>query len=391
MVNHHDQTAAGSPLAMAMDLGRRQWRLAFTPGLGQRPRCRTLPATQWHRLGEELARAKARFGLGDETRVVSCYEAGPDGFWIHRYLASIGVENLVIDPASIEVNRRGRQAKTDRLDVERLLTLLLRYVGGERTALRVVRVPSEDDEQRRHLHRELISTTHERVRVLNRIDGLLATQGVHVPIQSDFLTRLPQVHQWNGAPLAPLLRGRLEREWAKVELLTLQLRRLRAERRDVLEHGTDRLATQARQLASLRGIGEHSAWVLAAEYFAWRQLRNRRQVGALTGVVPLPHQSGSLAFDRPISKAGNRFVRSLAVQLAWGWLRYQPSSALTQWYGQRFSQGGPRARKIGIVAVARRLLIDLWRYVETGAIPEGAVVLSWSEVSRRRRQHLRVA
>jgi transposase len=391
MVNNHDQTGSGSPLAMAMDLGRRQWRLAFTTGLGQRPRCRSLPATQWHRLGEEIMRAKARFGLGDETRVVSCYEAGPDGFWIHRYLGSIGVDNLVVDPSSIEVNRRGRQAKTDRLDVERLLTLLLRYVANEHTALRVVRVPSEDDEQRRHLHRELISTTHERVRVLNRIDGLLATQGVHMPTPSNFLSRLPHLRQWNGALLGRPLQGRLEREWAKVELLNLHLQRLRAERREALEHGTDRVATLARQLATLRGIGEHSAWVFAAEYFAWRQLRNRRQVGALAGVVPLPHQSGSLAFDRPISKAGNRFVRSVAVQVAWGWIRYQPNSALTHWYGQRFSHGGPRARKIGIVAVARRLLIDLWRYVESGTIPEGAIVVSWPEVSRQRRQHVRVA
>jgi transposase len=367
--------AARPTLAMAMDLGRGQWRLGFTIGAGQRPRSRTIRGIEWQRLGEEIAAAKAKFHLPPETRVVSCYEAGPDGFWIHRYLTTLGVESLVVDPASIEVNRRGRQAKTDRLDVERLLALLLRYVNGETVALRVVRVPSEEAEHRRQLHREFITTTRDRVRVRNRIRGLLATQGLHVPVQADFATRLTRLRRWDGQPLPPAIVQRLAREWAKVELLTTHLKGLETERHQAVQCPTDPVAAQVRQLVTLRGIGEHSAWVFVAEYFAWRQLRNRREVGALAGLVPLPHKSGSLAFDRGISKAGSRRVRSLAVQIAWMWVRYQPQSALTQWWQGRFAAGGPRARKIGIVAVARRLLIDLWRYVEHGVIPNGAIVV----------------
>jgi transposase len=361
---------------MAMDLGRSQWHLGFTTGVGQRPRCRTLSTEHWDRLAAEIATAKARFGLADDTRVVSCYEAGPDGFWIHRYLTSIGVESLVVDPSSIEVNRRGRQAKTDRLDVERLLGLLLRYVSGERKALRVIRVPAEDDEHHRQLHRELLTVTHDRIRVVNRIGSLLATQGVHAPVQSDFRRRLVALHQWDGQPLSSALRARLEREWEKVELLTTHIKGLEAERHHAVQTGGDRVATQVRQLVQLRAIGEHSAWVFVTEYFAWRQLRNRRQVSALAGLVPLPHKSGSIDFDRGISKTGNRRVRSLTIQIAWLWVRYQPTSALTQWYQRRFAGGGRRARKIGIVAVARRLLIDLWRYLDGGVVPEGAVMIA---------------
>jgi transposase len=375
---HRTDGSAAAPLVMAIDLGRAQWRLGFAIGAGHRPRTRTMRGDHWPRLGDEIAAAKARFGLPSATHVVSCYEAGRDGFWVHRYLTALGVESLVVDPASIEVTRR-RQAKTDRLDVERLLALLLRYVGGERTALRVVRVPSEDAEDRRQLHREFITTTQDRVRVQNRIRGLLATQGVHTPVQSDFRTRLPHVRQWDHQPLPPAMRQRLEREWAKVELLTAHLKTLAAERHQAVQHGRDPMAAQVRQLVALRGIGEHSAWVFVAEHFGWRHLRNRREVGALAGLVPLPHQSGSLDFDRGISKAGSRRVRSLAVQIAWMWVRYQPQSALTQWYQTRFAAGGPRGRKIGIVALARRLLVDLWRYLEHGVVPDGAIV-----VGRRR-------
>jgi transposase len=377
-MTHAIETVSGAArptLVMAMDLGRGQWRLGFTIGAGQRPRSRTIRGDEWRRLGDEIAAAEAKFGLPADARVVSCYEAGPDGFWIHRYLTTLGVESLVVDPASIEVNRRARQAKTDRLDVERLLALLLRYVNGETAALRVVRVPSEEAEHRRQLHREFITTTQDRVRVRNRITGLLTTQGLHVRVQSDFATRLSGLRRWDGQPLPSAIAQRLEREWAKVELLTTHLKGLEAERHQAVQCPTDPMATQVRRLVTLKGIGEHSAWVFVAEHFAWRQFRNRRQVGALAGLVPLPHKSGSLDFDRGISKAGSRRVRSLAVQIAWMWVRYQPQSALTQWWQTRFANSGPRARKIGIVAVARRLLIDLWRYLEHGVIPDGAIVV----------------
>jgi transposase len=181
----HDEHAAPY-LLMAMELGRREWKLGFTTGVGQSTRRRTVRTDSWRQLGEEITTTKARFGLHADTRVVSCYEAGLDGFWVHRYLASLGVRNLVVDSSSIEVNRRARRAKTDRLDVEHLLALLLRYVGGEQSALRAVRVPDEADEHRRQLHRELLALKRDRTRVTNRITGLLATQGVHISVRADF-------------------------------------------------------------------------------------------------------------------------------------------------------------------------------------------------------------
>ena len=205
----------GGRLLMSMELGRRQWKLGFTTGVGQRPRRRTLSTDVWDRLPEEIAAAKLRFRLSSDAPVISCYEAGRDGFWIHRYLTSLGVENLVVDSSSIEVNRRARRAKTDRMDVEKLLAMLLRYVGGERTVWRIVRVPSEADEQRRQLHRELLTSKRDRVRVMNRIAGVLATVGVLLNVDEKFRARLDQLRQWNGQPLSEPLRVRLAREWQR--------------------------------------------------------------------------------------------------------------------------------------------------------------------------------
>ena len=203
---HDDQCAPR--LLMAIELGRREWKLAFATGVGQAPRRRTLRAESWARVTEEIAAAKVRFGVGADMPVISCYEAGLDGFWVHRYLISAGVQNLVVDSSSIEVNRRARRAKTDRLDVERLLALLLRYVSGERSALRVLRIPSEADEQRRQLHRELLALKRDRTRVTNRITGLLATQGIRLSVRADFRTRLDQLTDWDGRRLpAALQRG----------------------------------------------------------------------------------------------------------------------------------------------------------------------------------------
>jgi len=360
---------------MAVELGRRQWKLGFTTGVGQWPRRRTVSTDAWrHQLPEEIATAKARFGLPAETPVVSCYEAGAEGFWVHRYLTTLGVENLVVDSSSIEVNRRARRAKTDRLDVEKLLTMLTRYVGGERTVWHVVRVPSEIDEQRRQPHRELATLKRDGTRVKNRIAGLLATQGVRLKVRADFGARLATLRQWNGEPLPAELQRRLVREWQKLELILTQIKDIERARREALSHSHERAVALVQRLLELRGIGPQAAWLFVMELFAWRALKNRRQVAAITGLVPSPYKSGTLAWEQGISKAGNRAVRALAIQIAWGWLMYQPQSALAQWYAQRFAHGGPRARKIGIVAVARRLMIDLWRYLEQGVLPEGAVL-----------------
>jgi transposase len=260
------------------------------------------------------------------------------------------------------------------MDVEKLLAMLLRYVGGEQKVWRIVHVPSEGDEHRRQLHRELWTLKRDRVRLMNRIAGLLATVGVLLNVDAKFQTRLDRLMQWNGQPLPEALRGRLSREWQKVELLSTQIRDLERARRAMLRESRDEAVALVRRLLEVRGIGANAAWLYVMELFAWRSFRNRRQVGASTGLVGTPYKSGTVNHEQGISKAGNKRVRTMAVQIAWGWLTYQRESALTQWYNRRFAHGGPRARKIGIVAVARRLVIDLWRYLDAGVIPEGAIL-----------------
>ena len=361
-------------LFLALELGRREWKLGFATVIGKRPRERSMNAGDADGLEDEIARAKRRFGLSDSAEVVSCYEAGRDGFWIHRFLESIGVRSHVVDSSSIEVNRRRRRRKTDRLDMESLLRLLIRFCGGERRVWSVVRVPSPEAEDARQLHRELKTLGRDRTRVTNRIKALLATQGLlEVELGPEFEAELETMILWDGLPLPFQTRNRLKREWVKVKDLTRQIREVEAERRVLLRTSTDPAMEKVRQLHGLCGIGINSAWLYVMEFFGWREFRNRREVGALAGLTPTPHQSGDLDQERGIDKAGNRHIRSIAIEIAWGWLRFQPESALSRWYEERFAHGSSRMRRIGIVAVARKLLIELWRYLETGALPEGAV------------------
>jgi transposase len=371
---------------LAFELGATTWKLGSTTGFGQPVRERTIAARSLAAVTRELTEAKAHVGLPADAAVVSCYEAGRDGFWLHRYLASLGVANRAVDSSSIEVKRRARRAKTDRLDVHKLLSMLVRAEHGERKVWSVVRVPAPADEDRRQLHRELGTLTREQTRLTNRIKGLLASQGVVLPVQGDFRAQLAAVRLWDGTPLGAALTARLEREWAAREAVRTRMRALAAERHACLTvpsdgPGPDRAGgfppealRQVERLVALRGIGEASAWLLVMELFGWRTFHNRREVGALLGLTATPYQSGASTHEQGISKAGNRRVRALAVQLAWAWLRYQPESALSQWYRTRFAAGGPRPRRVGIVALARKLLIALWRYLAAGEVPAGAVL-----------------
>lgn len=361
-------------LYLAFDLGLSRWTLAFTTAFDQPPRLRTIPARDLRRLQEEIGLARQRFSLGADAAVVSCYEAGRDGFWLHRALTAAGITNSVVDAGSFEVPRRARRAKTDRLDGRQLLRLLVRAHGGEPRVWSVVRVPPPAVEAARQLPRELLTVKRDRARGTNRLKGLLALQGIVLPSLSDLPVQLSALRQWDGAPLPAGLRARLEREWAKVELLTTQIRTLELAQRQALRRGTDRAATQGRQLLQLCGIGPTGAWLQVQEFFSWRQFRNRREVAALAGRVSTPFASGATHREQGIAKTGNRYIRTLAIELAWGWLRYQPASALSRWYEERFGQGSSRLRRIGIVALARRLLIALWRYLETGEVPTGAAL-----------------
>ncbi|MCD6554111.1 MAG: IS110 family transposase [Chloroflexi bacterium] len=359
-------------LYLAFELGNKKWKLGFTIGLGQSPRRRTIAAGDLVTLQREIRLAKKRFGLPQTAQVMSCYEAGRDGFWLHRYLVSEDIENLVVDSASIEVNRRAKRAKTDRLDVGKLLTMLIRYDYGEKKVWSVVHVPSVEAEDKRHLHRQLGTLKTDRTRHINRIKGLLVGQGVRIPVRADFLERLETVRLWDGSPLPPGLRSRLEREYAGLQFVNQQIKELEAERREMIRTSDDPSVEQVRVLMRLRGIGENSAWLFVMEFFGWREFRNRRQVGGLTGLTPTPYQSGDESQEQGISKAGNRPIRAMAIEIAWGWLRHQPHSELSLWYQRRFGHGSKRLRKIGIVALARKLLVAFWRYLEYGEIPAGA-------------------
>lgn len=340
---------------------------------GGRPRVRTIAAGDRPALVAELVAARARFALAPDAPVVSCYEAGRDGFWVHRLLTAEGVTNTVVDASSIEVTRRARQVKTDRLDATRLWRLVVRVTQGERGVWHPVRVPSEADEAARHLSRSLATETAACTQGRNRIQGLLATQGVRLPIRARFRVDVRAVRRWDGTPLPAALLARLDREWRTILVHRAHLRALEREQRTQLRTQPTRLVTQVQQLTALRGLGLRSMWAYAAELYAWRALTNRRQVGALLGLTPTPYASGTSRREQGISRAGNRHVRRLAVEVAWLWVRYQPQSALTQWYQARFGGGGGRLRRIGIVAVARKLAIALWRYLETGTVPPGAV------------------
>lgn len=370
------ESTATPTLLMAIELSGREWQLAFATQATDRPRFRRVKAaTALVHLPHELARAKQHFGLPPSARVRSCYESGYDGFWVHRALTTLGVDNIVVEASSIEVKRQRRRAKSDGLDVASLLRLLIRQHAGERRAVAVVRVPTVAQEDARQLHRGLETLLRERTRLTNRLKGLLATQGVRRRITGDFLATLERIRLWDGEPLPPGLRRRLADEWARLQQVAAQITALTKERQTRLAApAADPLVAQAQQLATLQGIGETSAWVFAMEGLGWRAFRNRREVGAFPGLTPTPYQSGSMARELGISKAGNVRMRAMLNQISWSWVRYQPQSALSRWFQRRFAHAGKRARRIGIVAVARKLVIALWRYLTQGVIPEGAVL-----------------
>ena len=361
-------------LYLAFELSNTNWRLGFTTGPGQHPRQRAIKARDLKGLQDEIRRAKKRFDLSDDTTVVSCFEAGRDGFWLHRYLIEQGIKNLVVDSSSIQVNRRARQAKTDRIDVEKLLSQLIRFRSGEQGVWSVVQVPSVETEDKRQLHRELKTLKKDRTRHINRIKAFLVGQGIQLKVKATFLEEIERVRKWDGTALPESLKTRVQREYARLELIQEQIKELERERVDAIRHSNEECIETVRNLLRLNGIGLNASWLFGMEFFGWRKFNNRKEIGALSGLVPMPHQSGSSYRENGISKAGNRHIRAMAIEIAWGWLRYQPESELTIWYEQKFGQGSKRMRKIGIVALARKLMIALWRYLETGAIPEGATL-----------------
>jgi transposase len=356
---------------MAMELSAKEWKLGFSNGSCHRPRRKTVPAGAVGEVIAEVQAAKRKLRLPEDAPVKSVYEAGRDGFWLHRALVAHGIESIVIDPASLQVDRRARRAKTDRLDLEKMLVNLIRHDGGERV-WRMVRVPSDRDEAARRRHRERQRLLKEATALSNRIRGLLATQGVQIRSGVQLGEQLEALRRWDGTALPQTLLAELHRMAERWDLIRKQIRDLEKEIEAELVDGS-KASEQALQLQLLRGITAPTALVLCKELFAWREIRNRRQLGALAGMVGMPYSSGQIHRDQGISKAGSKRIRTLMVQLGWAWLRYQPTSALSRWFHGRFGVG-KRMRRIGIVAVARKLLVAFWRFLEDGVVPDGAVL-----------------
>ena len=367
-VLHGKDTATQGELYMSLELGDRSWKLTISDGR-RAPSRYSVDAGDTAAVLDCLAKARARCGVSTEARMHSCYEAGRDGWWLHRWLIAQGIDNLVVDSASIEVNRRARRAKTDRLDGDKLLAMQLRHHGGERV-WSVLQEPTPADEDARRAHRELERLVHERTAHTNRIGSLLVLHNLRPRIiigGRDWAT------WWDahGMQVPPELRAELERESTRLALVKQQIKALEAARRQSLEDGKQPMVAQ---LAKLRAIGTKGAWVLVKELFGWRHFANRRELAGCLGLAPTPYDSGASQVEQGISKAGNKRARALLVELAWGWLRLQPESALTQWFYRRFAAAGTRMRRVGIVALARRLAIALWRYLQHGEIPAGAVL-----------------
>ncbi len=373
-------------LFVALELSKSTWLIAVSiPGSDRVSKFR-VEAANTAGLLSLLARLKAQAERTCQkpARIVSIHEAGLDGFWVHRLLEANQVESYVVDAASIAVDRRRRRAKTDRIDVEKLLRTLMGWVRGERQICSMVRPPSPQQEDERRLIRERQILVTERTRHVNRIKGLLATQGVFgfEPIRRDRRARLKELRRWDGQPLLQRLEAELVRELDRLELVISQLTELEARRDQALQPEARPSGSTAEPrtaaaiggtLLQLRGIGPETASVLSLEAF-YRHFANRRELAAYSGLTPSPWKSGGIDGEQGISKAGNARLRKAMIQLAWGWLRNQPGSALSRWFHERVGDKRGKIRRITIVAVARKLLVALWHYVLHGLLPVGATL-----------------
>lgn len=364
-------------LYMALELSKSRWLVGSATGPGGGIRRVGIRGGDWARLLEEIQRSLIHHELSGSSEVLVCYEAGRDGFWLSRCLEQHGIGCLVVDAGSIRRRQGKRHVKTDRLDVERLLRDLMRYASGETDVWRTVRVPPESIEDLRQLQRERSVLISERTAHWNRVLGLLVSRGIRMEkakLQSDGVTSL---RTWDGKRLGVFLEEQLGREFERIELLGRQLKELEARRRALLKESPAQHAQSlecVKRLLRLRGLGEEGAWTLAVELFAWREFRNRREIGGYMGLCGTPFSSGDSHRDLGIGKDGPGWIRALVIELSWGWLTFQSKSGLSEWFREHYGPHGKRSRRRGIVALARRLLVSIWRYLSDGVIPEGAVL-----------------
>ena len=367
-----------SAIFVSLELSQSTWLItSLSPGGGEK-------MSKHQVRGGDIAGLLARFSqlqakckvrTGQPYRLIVIHEAGLDGFWIHRTLQNAGIESHVVDPASIATSRRRRRVKTDGIDGEALVRALLAYKRGEPRVCAMTKAPTPEDEDRRQISRERRSLIAERVEHVNRIKGLLFAQGVadYQPVRRDRRQRLEALRTGDGRVLPICLKQRLSRELDRLELLLEQIRTVEAQRDALLTPQAEAPQSPPVVLQKLRGIGPEFAMVLWSEGF-FRHFDNRRQLASYAGLAPTPWQSGTVAREQGVSKAGNARLRTTMIQLAWLWLRHQPKSALTLWFHERTKAGGGRNRRVMIVALARKLLVGLWKLVTTGVIPEGAIM-----------------
>ena len=361
-----------------LELSRSTWLItSLSPGGGEKMSKQSVPAGDicvlLARFSEIRQKAFAR--TGKSFPVIVIQEAGLDGFWIHRVLQNEGIESHVVDPASIATSRRRRRAKTDRIDGEALLRALLAYKRGEPRVCAMVKAPAPEEEDRRRLCRERKVLIAERVKHVNRIKGLLYSQGVsgYEPLRRDRRRRLDELRTGDGRPLPKHLKAQISRELDRLELLLEQIKAAEIERDALLTAQQVAAPASAAMLLDIKGIGPEFAAILWSEGL-FRHFDNRRQIASFAGLAPTPWQSGSVDREQGVSKAGNPRLRSTLIQLAWLWLRHQPQSVLALWFEERVRRNGGRLKKTTIVALARKLLVALWKYVTAGVVIDGAVM-----------------
>ena len=375
-MNPTTSTPTTNTLHCALELSKNSWLLAIQFPDQEQPSLYPIKGGDAEGLIAKLTTARQRWTKASETRpsIILCYEAGYDAFWLARFLKAHGIECLVIDSSSLKVNRRGRRVKTDRVDVKMLLRTLIAWCRGERHVWSVVRIPSVDEEDLRRSHRERSRLVRERTAHINRIKGLLFAQGIRgINIKSKYKTlQIDKLVTGDGHPLPARLSHEITREIKRLAMTQEQIAEI--------EHERDTAPTPCKQterkrhlLLQLKSIGPVFSALLSREVY-YRQFANQRQVGSFLGLTPSPYDSGEAERCQGISRAGSGHTRGAMIEAAWMWVRYQPKSALTKWFVERTAGQSPRARKIMIVAVARKLAIALWRYVELGLVPQGAIL-----------------
>jgi len=357
-------------LLIAMDLGNKKWNLAIGDGSDFRERC--IEARNQAQLKHEVTTARQKLKLKASSPIVFCYEAGRDGFWIKRMLEKNGWACHIMDPASIEISRKARQRKTDRLDAKKLLCLLIRKVlHHEERAFAEVRMPTEEQEAAKRLHRERQRLVKEQSGHISRIKALYNLHGVIAGPKG----KVEEIRDWNGRPLPAPLVSEIAREQQRLGLIEEQIKRLEGQQKTALENPTSPAEKKAEKLMKLKAIGPQGSWVLCHECFGWRTFENRKKLGGFSGLTGTPFSSGEINREQGISKAGSHRVRAVMIELAWSWVRWQPHSPITHWFIDRYVRGGTsRSKRKGIVAVARKLLVALWKYVEQDIMPEGAIL-----------------